>query len=374
MSLSIKEISFVHFRNYSSFYLSVNAPVTIFIGDNAVGKTNILEGIGLLSNHTSLRGANTDQLIQKGASEALLKSILKDTSRDLSLKIKISKNNKIIFLNEKRKKARDVKELIPSVSFIPDDLHLAKGSLSLRRKSIDIIGSQISKNYYIIRKDYEKVIEQKNRTLKESFDSYLLDSLNELVITCGSHLCSYRLALLERLSKLINIYYKELSNNTETLTIKYFSSWGDCFIPEIINKNFARECLMKSLEINKKNEISQQRSLIGPHRDKIEFYINKKEVNLFASQGQQRLVVLAYKLAQAQLIEDLTNQKPIFLFDDVMSEIDPKRRKIFQKYILNNPQSFITATDISYFDTEYIKNAEIVFLPYSDGHIRASNA
>ena len=157
MSLRLRELTFRNFRNYDHIHLDEIAPVTVFIGENAVGKTNIIEGIELLTSFQSFRHASPKQLIQDGFEESLLNAHITDEYRSLLIELSISENHKAYKLNGKKKRASQLKGTLPSVVFTPDDLMLVKGSQSIRRAEYDSLGSQLSENYGVIRRDYESV-------------------------------------------------------------------------------------------------------------------------------------------------------------------------------------------------------------------------
>ncbi|MDO5117795.1 MAG: DNA replication/repair protein RecF [Eggerthellaceae bacterium] len=368
MSLTIKELSFFHFRNYDSFHLEMDSPITVLIGENAVGKTNIIEGIELLTSLSSFRRASLQQLIQEKEEQGRLSAHIKDDQRDLTLELAISMDKKSYFLNGKKKQPSDLKGLLPSVIFTPDDLVLVKGSQSIRRNEFDRLGSQLSKNYGIIKRDYDNVIRHKNKLLKENPNDALLDAIDELLITCGAQLTCYRSAFLMKFSSYINDYYSQLSSSRETLTMGFTPSWEEKPNKGPIEKltpTDAREHIEKALKEQREEEKQRQRCLIGSHLDTIHYYLDGKDATLYGSQGQQRSIVLAYRMAELALIEELLHQRPILLLDDVMSELDAKRRQELMRFIPKDTQVFITTTTLSYFDDLSTENISPVYLPLS---------
>lgn len=158
MDLAIAHISFLNFRSYEAFDLDGIGPLTVLVGPNAAGKTNVVEGIGLLTAQSSFRHAPVDQLVRAGAPFARLTADVTDGSRQLELAVQMAEGKKKHLLNGKPKRTADLKGLVPSVTFTPDDLELAKGAMSVRRAALDALGSQLSANHYLIRRDYEKVL------------------------------------------------------------------------------------------------------------------------------------------------------------------------------------------------------------------------
>lgn len=362
-SLSIQALTFRDFRSYPSFHLEGITPLTIFVGPNAVGKTNIIEGIQLLTSHTSFRRPLMRQLIREGCQSAVISAEVVNDQRLLTLESRISDGKKLHTLNGKTKTAAELKGLLPSVVFTPDDLQLVKGSPSKRRRALDDIGSQLSANHYQITQDYEKVIQQKNRLLKEHPDPLLLQSYNEVIVRVGATLEVYRRALFARLQKVMADYYAAITQTSEVLSGVYRSSWeGESRTTQEFSKSEVEQKLSEALEQNLSEEIFRGRSLMGPHNDKIELYINNLSVGDFASQGQQRSVVLAWKLAEVQLIQEILHQQPVLLLDDVMSELDESRRTALITALAGEIQTFITTTNLAYFSDDLLEKAQVVYL------------
>lgn len=370
MDLQIRDIRFHQFRNYQELYLDNLGPLTIFVGKNAIGKTNIIEGIQLVTALSTFRNAPSKQLPLWGCDDSYIEASLRNDSRDLRLKMTIESSRRKYLLNGKPKRIHDLREILPSVVFSPDDLELIKGSYSKKRSALDNLGSQLSSQYYVVKKDYDKVIQHKNKLLKEEYSSQYLESINETLITVGSQLVWYRLSLFEKLKPVIKSYYESITGNAEELEISYVPSWVD-YDPEIpfkeqsYSKDDIKELLHTSLQQNAAEEKRRNSSLIGPHADKIEFYLESRNAKTYGSQGQQRSLVLAYKLTEVKLIEDILNQKPVLLLDDVMSELDSSRREALLEFISDEIQTFITTTHLQYFPEDILKKAQIIDLPLS---------
>lgn len=370
MDLTINHISFQNFRSYETFNLADIGPLTIFAGPNAVGKTNIIEGIQLLTAQTSFRHPTAEQLTYTRAPFARIEADISDGSRQLRMELQVSEGKKKYFLNGKPKRTVDLKGLIPSVVFTPDDLELAKGSMAIRRTTLDALGSQLSANHYLIRRDYEKVMRHKNRLLKDDASRMLIESMNDTLVTCGAQLSCYRAALFEKLAASMQDYYTELSHGRELLTSCYIPSW-ESYDPNIsttyrFGRDEARNFLSNALTARFSEEQYRRRALVGPHADRIEFFIDGKNAGIYGSQGQQRSIVLAFKLAEVSLIQAILHQKPVLLLDDVMSELDATRRRALVAFISKDIQTFITTTNLNYFDNDLISSARIVHLHNND--------
>lgn len=378
MPLRITNINFKNFRSYEEFSLSNLENLTVIVGQNAVGKTNIIEGIGLLTSLTSFRSATSAELLKNGTDFGRIFIDVTDGNRQLRIELLIEKGKRSYKLNGKPKRITDLKGLITSVTFTPDDLELVKGSHGTRRRSIDILGSQLNKNYYQITKDFEKVIRHKNKLLKDDASKDLIDSINELLIKVGAQLVAYRSTFFQRLLERMGPLYSKITGSSEELTGSYTPSWIleddqqnkvlDSQTPKKIEitKEEAIFQLSDSLKRLQSREISINRTLIGPHRDHIDLFINGMNSSIFASQGQQRSIVLAWKLAEAQTIEDMTGQLPILLLDDVMSELDEGRRQSLVNFLSDEIQTFITTANINYFDEEILSRANVIKIPFEE--------
>lgn len=367
MTLSIEHIGFTNFRNYERFELNDIGALTLFVGPNAVGKTNIVEGIQLMTALSSFRHPLIDQVIKHGESYARAEARVTGDDRVLDIVMLLESHKRKYTLNGKARRPADLKGLIPSVSFTPDDLDLVKGSMSVRRAAIDALGSQLSPNHYLIKKDYEKVIRYKNRLLKEEAQVALIDSINETLVTCGAQLACYRAALFAKLAPEISRRYADIAQG-EKLQVTYVPSWmapvsreTPCGVASF-SRGEARDALTSALEARRGEELARRKSVVGPHSDEIGFYIEGKNAGNYGSQGQQRSIVLACKLAEASIIEDMLSQKPVLLLDDVMSELDEHRRHALVEFISGDMQTFITTANLAYFDDSLLKNASVVQL------------
>lgn len=366
MGLRLKQISLINFRNYEDFHLDDIGSLTIFVGPNAVGKTNIIEGISLLTALTSFRKPKTAQLVRWGAAHTRLTASVGDGSRSLDVMLQIKDAQKFYYLNDKAKRIQDIKGTLPAVCFSPDDLNLIKGSQSIKRYALDALGSQLSANYYAVRKDYEKILKQKNQLLKECADARYLESINEVFISISAQLSFKRAEVMMKLVPYIQEFYHAITGGQENIQVSYIPSWIDnnqeIFLEEPFTTEEARTALEKIFNANGFDEITRKRSLWGAHTDCVEFFINGKNAGIYGSQGQQRSLVLSLKLAEVALIQQVLGQQPVLLLDDVMSELDEARRTALVGFISRDIQTFITTTDLKYFNEEIVSRARIVSL------------
>lgn len=367
MTLRLSEIKLRDFRSYESFELHDLGMLTVLVGPNAIGKTNVIEGIQLLTALTSFRHATIDQLVRRGASSALLAAQVGDGERLLDISLSMEGHARHYRLNGKAKRPSDLRGLVPSVTFTPDDLDLVKGPMSTRRHAMDVLGAQVNANYYQILKDYEKVVRHKNRLLKEEASDTLLAAIDEMLVTCGAQLTCYRHALAQRLRPYLKERYEAIASNRESFDLWYVPSWGKFDVDDLreyaFDRNTARECLARAIEERRQEEKARHRAVVGPHADVLEYTIDGMPAGMYGSQGQQRSIVLSFKLAEAEVVEEISGQKPILLLDDVMSELDGTRREALVGYMSRDVQTFVTTANLAYFSDEMLDAARVVELP-----------
>lgn len=367
MGLQLNRIKFVNFRNYRELDLDGLGRLTLFVGPNAVGKTNIVEGIQLITAQTSFRKPTVGQLISQGSTFSRLDGWVADMSRDLQITLQLEDGKKKRFLNGKAKRAADIRGIIPSVMFTPDDLELARSASAPRREALDALGAQLSANHHRIKSDYEKVVRGKNRLLREEASPALIESMDEVLIVTGAQLTCYRATLFMRLAEAMGEYYKQISGGGETFQACYVPSWAEhdpaSTYSEIPSRDDARLRLERALRKRRQEEMARRRAVVGPHADHLEFFIDGRNVAQFGSQGQRRSLVLAFKLAETALIETMLDQKPILLLDDVMGELDASRRAALTSLACSELQTFITATEMSNIAGDLIRTADVIELP-----------
>lgn len=373
MGLKIQQIHYRNFRNYTDYLLDDLGDLTLFVGPNAIGKTNLIEGIQLITAFNSFRSSRTDHLVRFGEKNASVKAVFTDEVRKLDLAFTVQEGKRAFLLNGKRKQIKSLRGILPSVVFSPDDLTFIKGSQSVKRAQIDNLGDQISANYLTVRHDYERILKQKNRYLKETTTHGFLESVNEVLTTIGSQFFVLRTRLVRELIPYIQTYYSEMAAGKEQVSISYLPSWDKYEEPRSLPEelpDLSREEVKKRLDevIARSYEREHQRglSLFGPHADQIIFLIDGKDASHFASQGQQRSLVLSFKMAEVALLRDRLNQTPILLLDDVMSELDEQRRQQLIRIISQDMQTFITSTNLSYFEEDFLAAADIIHLIDTD--------
>lgn len=367
--LFLENIELKNFRNYLDLKVQFKSNITLITGKNAQGKTNLLEAVQYLASLSSARAKNDAELILWNKDFFAIKgNILKETN---SFELEVVTNppkRKILKVNGvKKTKASEFIQYLSVVSFSSSDLLLLRGTPDDRRSWLDLAISQIYPAYLDRLQKYNKIKTQKNNFLKDikgnlDANTELLDILNLQIAIAGSNIIYLRLKFLKELMSIAQVKHSEIAED-ELLSIIYNSKVFDDFniandkIPETedISKLFEAR-----LEKRKKEEIIRGMALVGPHRDDISFFINNIDSKKYASQGQQRTIVLSLKLSELLLIEDKINEKPILLLDDVLAELDDIRQGYLLDAIGSNIQTIITSVDTLQFKESYLEKVDIL--------------
>ena len=364
----IKSLKLKNFRNYCDLDLDFNSKKILIIGKNAQGKTNLLEAVYYLSALDSIRAKSDSELIKWGENFSNIKAEIKKFDIDIDLEVNINppsrKKLKVNGIN--KNKSSEFISNISAVCFTVNDLLLLRGTPEDRRKWLDNAISQIFPAYIERLNKYNKIKTQKNNYLKDlkgniNADTSMLDIWNEQLAITGSNLIFIRLNFLHELQKIAVEKHKQISN-TENLSVFYNSSIiGDinCGDKFQFNNEYILENFKRKLEEKKPEEIIRAQSVIGAHRDDVSFYINGNDAKKFASQGQQRTIVLSLKLAELELIKEKINTNAILLLDDVLAELDDLRQNFLLEAIGSETQTIITSVDTLHFKDEYLKDVEI---------------
>lgn len=332
----LKRIKLVNFRNYQQQEIELSPNMNLFFGENAQGKTNILEAVFLCAIGKSFRAKKEKELINLEKKQAFVEIEYEKSDRSGKIKI-ILDDKKTIFLNDiKQSKLSDILGKINMVMFSPDDIEILKSSPAKRRRFLNIMISQLRPHYVHSLNMYQKTLEQRNNYLrqivKENKPEEMLEIWDESLANYAKEIFEYRNEFVGKIKEKISDIHSQITDRQEELKLKYIS---DCE-----NKETYKEELIKS----RKADIERGYTSKGIHRDDIYFFINKKQVNIYGSQGQNRTVILSLKLAELEIIKDETEEYPILLLDDFMSELDGKRRENFLKNI-ENTQILITCTE-----------------------------
>ena len=352
----IKKIKINNFRNYKSQEINLEKNINIFYGENAQGKTNIIEAIFLSSMGKSFRAKKDKEMIMLGEEKSNIEIEYEKTDRDGKIKIELG-NKKIVYINGiKIKKLSELLGKVNVVIFTPDDINILKGGPQNRRRFLDIMISQLRPNYMYNLNLYLKTLEQRNNYLRqireENKNENMLDIWDEELSNYAINIYNYRKEFIEKIKNKIKNIHSEITNNKEEIEIEYLSECN------------SKEKYLELLKQRRKLDIIKGYTTKGIHRDDFNIYINKKELGIYGSQGQHRTAILSLKLSELNIVKDEIGESPILLLDDFMSELDEKRRKNFLEKI-NDVQVIITCTE-----KIDIENKEILVYNVKSGDVK----
>ncbi len=351
-----------NFRNYQEECLEFDPGVNLILGDNAQGKTNMLEAIAFLGSGKSFRAIRQKEMVSFGADFAEVSGTICAQERCQSLKFYLFANGKPrqIFRNGAKKKSlEEIAGVLPTVLFCPEDLMVLKMGSAQRRRFGDQVLCQLRPNYDAALTEYNRILEQKNRILKDHFENpgllEILPEYNTRLCQVGALLISYRARFYDSLGKAAEVYHSQFSGGNEEFSLGYktVSTVTNPFAPV----SQLTQDLQDHLQRHYRAELESSQCLTGPHKD--DFYVNLSGIDLktYGSQGQTRTAAISLKLAQRELMAREFGEEPVLLLDDVLSELDPGR----QDFVLNqikNGQVFITCCEPGRL-TKLGKNIEI---------------
>lgn len=341
-----------NFRNYDQLVLNFSQNINVFIGENAQGKTNILEAIYFSALGHSHRTYNEQEMIrwQEEAAAIELNFFRHDVENQLIFKLKTKQNKEIIY-NDCSIKPREIIGCFNAVLFSPEDLLLIKGAPAGRRRFLDGEISQANPGYYRQLLQYNRIINQRNHLLKRIRENRagidVLETWDEQAAKASAYLVLKRFAAVKKLAMLANLMHRKITDSKENLGITYYCHE----MGQAVEDNLAARYLEKLKEI-RPADIAKGSTGVGPHRDDLILTVNGINLRTFGSQGQQRTGILALKLAELEFIKSETGEYPVLLLDDVMSELDEHRREQLINFIRDKIQTFITATDEKYFPSQ----------------------
>ncbi|MFL6205244.1 MAG: DNA replication/repair protein RecF [Acidimicrobiales bacterium] len=307
-------------RSYSAAELELAPGLTALLGDNGQGKTNVLEAIGWLATLQSFRGAPTEALIRQGAARAVIRAEGEREDRPVLLEAELvaSGRNRVLVNRQPLKRARDLLGALRVTVFAPDDLELAKGGPAERRRYLDDALVASHPRYDALRSEVDKILKQRNALLKgaggrlDEDAAFTLDVWDAKLVESGGRLAEARRSLLDRLGPTLSATYDAVANRPAEVTATYTADW-------------ASEGLEAALAASRRDDLRRGVSTVGPHRDDVDLRIGGLPARTHASQGEQRSLALALRLASHRVITELTGSPPILLLDDVFSELDPDR-------------------------------------------------
>ena len=347
--MRIQALHLINFRSYETLMMQPDPGVNLIVGDNAQGKTNLLESIVYLSESSSYRTRREEELIFWNADFARLQANIQSADRETELVYALFRGNRrrqIMKNGVRQKSAAALDGALTTVLFCPEDLQILRAGAAQRRRFLDSAISQLRPQYKKAIADYQKLYEGKSRILRDRFEKpSLLDILpdyNRQMAMIGASIVGYRARYCQKLSQLCRKYHGICSGGNEALSLNYQTVSGidDCFAPkaEIFDRIMAHQ------ESHFQAELNSCRCLTGIHKDDFEVFINDRPIKSFGSQGQTRTAAISLKLSEREISRDDTGEEPVLLLDDVLSELDQGR----QDFILNEIRSgqvFITCCE-----------------------------
>ena len=360
--MHIEQLKLKNYRNYDELDITFDDKVNVIIGENAQGKTNLMEAIYCLAFTKSHRTSKEKELIQWDEEYAKIEGRITKRNQSIPLEISISSKGKKAKLNHlEQRRLSDYIGSLNVVMFAPEDLTLVKGSPQIRRRFIDMELGQIQPTYIYHLTQYQKILKQRNSLLKqmqrrEIKNVTMLEVLTDQLVKHASTVLNRRFTFLKLLRKWAAPIHYNISHELEELEIKY-----DSTIEVSENEDLEKieaSYFQKFHDIQEK-EIERGTTLVGPHRDDMIFYVNGRDVQTYGSQGQQRTTALSLKLAEIDLIHNEIGEYPILLLDDVLSELDDFRQSHLLNTIQGKVQTFVSTTSVDGINHETLRKAEL---------------
>ncbi|MGL4655003.1 MAG: DNA replication/repair protein RecF [Sarcina sp.] len=359
----IKSLQLLNYRNYKNLAIELGENVNVFMGDNAQGKTNVLEAIYYCAFAKSHRTNKDKELINVHDEKAFIRLEVAKNRLDKRIDINILKDGKkAISINSI--KVSKISELVGTfnvVMFSPEDLRIVKESPGVRRKFIDMELCQLNSKYYYNLVQYNKILVERNTVLKQrNLDEAMLDVYDMQLAQYGKFIINSRLNYIEKLNFYSENIHRDITSGKEFIEFKYISS--------VKNLDDIEQSLIEQLKTSRRRDIEKRITSVGPHRDDFTILLNNMDAKIYGSQGQQRTAVLTIKFASLRIIKELTGEFPVLLLDDVLSELDFNRKAYILRSI-KEIQSIITCTGIEDL-TNYLDEKSKVF-KVKDGIINA---
>ena len=372
--MKLTELKLHDFRNYRNAKVRFDDGINVFIGDNAQGKTNLLEAIYVLALARSHRTRNNRDLINWKHSVAQIQGTIRKRTGNLYLKLDLSRWGKCAKVNHlEQSRLSSYIGQMNVVMFSPDDLSIVKGAPRVRRRFMDMEFGQTSNRYLYNLSQYKDILKQRNRYLKDlqsqqASDLVYLDVLSDQLSRYGAEIVFARVCLLKKLEHWSRRIDQKISLSTEHLRLHYETVLQP---DQLVSVRTIYRSLKKLYRQARPREIKLGTTSLGPQRDDLQFIVNGRDVQTFGSQGQQRTSALSVKLAEIDLMKAETGEYPLLLLDDVLSELDDRRQTHLLKTIQNKVQTFLTTTDLSGIARNLIKDPKIFRITH--GTIQVKN-
>lgn len=355
----LRKVKLINFRNYKKLSLNLDKKINIFIGDNAQGKTNILESIYFLALTKSYRTVDQN-LIRKEAVAAKVNGEIKDNSIYRSMSVEISKDSKIVRINNNEvKKISDYITNLNVILISPEDISIIQGTPAERRNFLNIELSQLSRNYIKKYNEFNKLLKIRNNYLKMLYkssnpDRRYLDSVTDNLIEREVDIYKERKMFIDKINERITQIFENITGK-KNFKVKYetnveFSEYTDKCISDTLKERYNR---------NYMKEVENGMTLYGPHRDDLSFTLDNDDIKLYGSQGQQKVATIALKLSEIDIFKEVKDSYPIILLDDIFSELDTKSRNKLIGYINRDIQVVITSNDTKGLNKKFLDIAKI---------------
>lgn len=366
--MRIKSLKLLYFRNYLSTNIDAHPSLNVLVGNNANGKTNIIESIFCLALGKSYRTKSDSECIMFGETATAMSCVVSKNNKNLDIMLGINNKGKSAKIaGVKKTKLTDFVGELNVVLFSPEDLQIVKGSPALRREFINREFYQFSRIYHKYNLMYQHLLKQRNSYLKDMRKNpkdemalTYLETLTSQLAKVALYITKERVSFVQDISKLTYENMLNISNGQETLKIRYKSSVLEALnIKDTDDEAFTEENLTNVIMRKSFDDIMRGSTRIGPQHDDLEFYINDLDAKMFASQGQQRSIVLSLKLAEINYLKEKTGTYPVLLLDDVLSELDKNRQLKLLDAINENVQTFITTPSISDIKEDLLKKAKV---------------
>lgn len=372
----LKQLHLQQFRNYQDQQITFQAPKTILVGENAQGKSNLLEAVELLSTLRSHRASRDRDLVRQGYSMGQIQATLERVTGtiDLGMILRVNGRRTVSRYEETLRRQLDLLGSLNTVQFSSLDLELVRGGPEQRRQWLDTLLIQLEPVYASILQQYQQVLRQRNALLKRRLtggdapDANLVSQLvlwDAQLVRTGMRVIRRRYRAIARLAPIAQRWHQVISNQSEDLVITYVPNV--CAVvdddsgeigsdePEVVQQVFFEQLQHKAIA-----EYHQGTTLVGPHRDDISLMINQTPARQYGSQGQQRTLVLALKLAELELIESVIQEPPLLLLDDVLAELDLTRQNQLLNTIQDRFQTLITTTHLGGFDAKWLRSSQVL--------------
>lgn len=318
--MRVAALHLASFRNYTELSLTLDDGITVFEGDNGHGKTNLIEAVAFLATLKSFRGSPASAMVKNGAESAVIRADVVNNDRTLLFEVEIPRSQRIrAQINRQRvSSGRDMAQEMSVTVFSPDDLELVKGSPAIRRALLDDLLAQLHPKNAAALSDFERTLKQRNALLKQlrgrlgEEDAITLDVWDDRLVATGERIAGLRTRLCDQLGPLVGEAYADLDGGTSVVSVSYVGDWHAVGLADALRES-------------RGDDVRRGLSLVGPHRDEVEIGLAGLPARTSASQGEQRSLVLALRLASHRLVIAARDHTPILLLDDVFSELDPRR-------------------------------------------------